>query len=195
MPLRVASLDVDGVLNSTTWKRPSGPWTFTEIQALARSGPEMVRQPHLLEKKHLLFSLRNVNPAAVALLNRVIERTGAKVVISSSWRHAFTIEGFRWLFGEKGFRGEVIGCTTLEERLTRGAEIWAWLQEHQVEFPPQELERRRPEHYQALSSQVRAFRKEVRGTEKMGAMLTPEEKVQVTQRIQEAQEKLKKELG
>ena len=72
--------------------------------------------------------------------------------------------------------------------------ILAWLNEHQVEFRPEEIERRTPEHYQALSSQVRTFRKEVLGTEKMGAMLTPDEKAQVAQRLQEAQEKLKKEL-
>ena len=43
----------------------------------------------------------------------------------------------------------------------------AWLRKHEAEFEPGEIARRPPEHYRALAPEVRAFRKEVLGTEKV----------------------------
>jgi DNA-binding CsgD family transcriptional regulator len=45
--------------------------------------------------------------------------------------------------------------------------VVAWLRAHEAEFEPREIARRPPEHYQGLVAEVRAFRKEVLGTEKV----------------------------
>jgi hypothetical protein len=79
----------------------------------------------------------NGHPSCVAALNRIIERTGAKIVISSSWRSLgfdFCVERLKaW-----GVKGEVIGETPdylvdsngLWRGSARGDEIAAWIREH-----------------------------------------------------------------
>ena len=59
---------------------------------------------------------------------------------------------------------------TAEELMSYGSspvygKVVAWLRAHEAEFEPGEIARRPPEHYQGLAAEVRAFRKEVLGTE------------------------------
>jgi len=76
-----------------------------------------------------------VDPDAVALLNKLIEKTGAKVVVSSTWRLGHTAEELFEILKRKGFTGEVIGRTPSpffidEENFVfsdRGHEIQKWL--------------------------------------------------------------------
>jgi hypothetical protein len=57
-------------------------------------------------------SLRDrLDPAAVARLNVLVERSRAKVVVSSTWRLKRSLEELRARLAEVGFVGEVIGCT------------------------------------------------------------------------------------
>jgi hypothetical protein len=73
-------------------------------------------------------------PHAVARLDRLVSLTGARVVVSSTWREMgpHTLTG--WLRGA-GYRGELHGVTALSNgrdrtdddiELYRGAEILAW---------------------------------------------------------------------
>lgn len=75
----------------------------------------------------------------ISLLNDLIEDTGAKVVISSSWRNGKSVEELTQLFEYKGFKGEIIGKTpylwfgiSAEQEyhysVPRGCEIKAWLE-------------------------------------------------------------------
>jgi len=68
-------------------------------------------------------------------LERIIEETGAKIVISSSWRE----EGIE-LLKENGFKyvDEIIGVVPLFDKNnryieTRGEKILAWLSDYEVE--------------------------------------------------------------
>ena len=70
-----------------------------------------------------------IDPAAVELLNRLVASTGAKVVISSSWRVCRTLEQIQDDLRSRGFVGEVIGATPSIIG-HRGHEIAAWLTEH-----------------------------------------------------------------
>ena len=100
----VVFLDIDGVLNSVTWSR-------------TRPRP----------------SSDNFDPSAVARLNRLIEATGAAIVVSSSWRQY----GEEWVtkaLKNAGVLAPIIGCTpilddgsTIMRALPRGKEIQAWL--------------------------------------------------------------------
>lgn len=79
--------------------------------------------------------------AAVARLNVIVERTGAEVVISSSWRTrhddsgalAFPLPVLRSLLERHGFRGRVADITPRLHRSpdgeprVRGHEIQAWI--------------------------------------------------------------------
>ncbi|MDF1661665.1 MAG: HAD domain-containing protein [Planctomycetota bacterium] len=66
----------------------------------------------------------------VAVLNQLIEKSGAKVVISSSWRLYYDLEKIREILEEYGFVGEIIGKTPVLKGSERGEEIKTWLQVH-----------------------------------------------------------------
>lgn len=52
-----------------------------------------------------------IRPRLVSKLNRIIRETGAKVVISSTWRQSFSILEIRDILEDSGFMGEVIDYT------------------------------------------------------------------------------------
>lgn len=125
--MRVLFLDFDGVINnSRTWSE------------FARSGDEMLVIP--------------TAPECIERLNRLVAETGARVVISSSWRNFAGWDSLAPALATRGFTGEVIGETpnlvnepgwldrwrTREgapfayERLERGWEIREWIAAHDV---------------------------------------------------------------
>jgi hypothetical protein len=61
----------------------------------------------------------------IAELNALVQRSGAAVVVSSSWRIA-GVDKMRAVLREHGFVGEVVGITPILG-LSRGLEIQAWL--------------------------------------------------------------------
>ena len=74
---------------------------------------------------------------AVENLREVIDHTGAKIVISSSWRH-MGLSRIQEIWREWNLPGEVIGCTPgewgdAETFDTRGQEIQRWLEKNAVE--------------------------------------------------------------
>lgn len=70
-----------------------------------------------------------IDPACVARLNRIVSETGAKVVLSSSWRHAHTFETVDGFLCARGFASHLIDATpTINEKgMCRGDEIKLWL--------------------------------------------------------------------
>lgn len=121
----VLFLDMDGVVNSARWFEVISKRAFRRAKGAAKRD-----------------FLTMIDPAAVALLNAVIDRTGADVVISSSWRIVWSVSEIAGMLTEKGFVGKVIGATPNgafipsewvdkpESEYTRGIEITAWLDEH-----------------------------------------------------------------
>lgn len=114
--MKVIFLDMDGVLNSAHYlyvehRRSRGQ------RAEGRDWAEMI------------------DPKMVARLNRIIERTGAKAVLSSSWRIVFaeTMDEFREILRGRGFAGEVIDRTPIASEMggtctgVRGVEVAWWL--------------------------------------------------------------------
>jgi hypothetical protein len=68
-------------------------------------------------------------------LKRIIDVTGAKLVISSTWRMGNGLEGMIDMWKERDLPGEVIGITPnfmvhFKTTLCRGKEIDAYLEEH-----------------------------------------------------------------
>lgn len=70
------------------------------------------------------------DPYCVHLLNRVIKKTEAKIVVSSSWRVGCTVEELQTELKGWGVDGEVIDKTPHIHRVIRGLEIDQWLREH-----------------------------------------------------------------
>jgi hypothetical protein len=116
--LKVIFLDMDGVMNSmpfllehsAEYKKPDGtPYT--------RADSEMW--------------VEMIDPKCVERLNHIVTETGAVVVISSSWRHAHTVEAMREFFDARGFVGKIIDETPTIAG-PRGREIEAWLADKNV---------------------------------------------------------------
>ena len=96
--IKIIFLDFDGVLNGGEYLANISEW----------------------------LSFDALDKDKIQLVNRIIEETGAKVVISSSWRNGCPLEEIEEELIKRGFKGEIIGSTpSLTAR--RGIEIQAWM--------------------------------------------------------------------
>ena len=105
--MKVIFLDIDGVLNSEESMRELGMGNFWSD---------------------------NPHPMHIRWLNKIIEETGAVVVISSTWRHGMSSTNMWRLLHLLGFRGTVIDNTPRLNSAFRGTEIKAWLNIHIDKF-------------------------------------------------------------
>lgn len=69
---------------------------------------------------------KHVDAEAVARVQKICNATGAKVVVSSTWRKLNTLQQLKDILSSHGFTGEVIG-TTPNLNAKRGSEISQWL--------------------------------------------------------------------
>lgn len=78
---------------------------------------------------------REIDPEAVELLNEVIDRTGAKIVVSSSWRCSFeTLADLRGCLIRAGIRNCIISKTPyLNSERHKEVERWLSDMQHRVE--------------------------------------------------------------
>jgi hypothetical protein len=122
--MKIIFLDIDGVLNHEIWYRKR-----MEIKQGTDSKDWSDQYPFY-----------EFDPDSVKLLNLIIEKTGAKVVVSSSWRHGRTVGQLQEILDRVGFVGEVIDTTpSLNARIgkdpagytvPRGCEIDWWLEKN-----------------------------------------------------------------
>jgi histidinol phosphatase-like enzyme len=104
--MKILFLDFDGVLNSYSYLRSK-------------------------KKEKWDRESDSLDPAAIMRLNRIIEKTGAVVVISSSWRRGRSTKQLASLLNEQGFTGIIIDKTIDDAKgRARGEEIKMWLDEH-----------------------------------------------------------------
>ena len=117
---KVVFLDIDGVLNTKWW--------YTQMD---RNTPK--------DKYGYAF-----DPNAVANLKKIIDETGADIVISSSWK-SYGISELEDMWQNRGLPGKLIGITpnTVSDEMLlnadldnmelfsiRGTEIKEWLTKH-----------------------------------------------------------------
>lgn len=145
---RVLFLDVDGVLNSwALFKRRKGiethPATPTEKKRIKEikklAGDSFYPGTAARIALNLAIrDLRSIDPVGVAFLNDLLARSGAKVVVSSTWRKWYPPDVMAKVLSHSGFTGEVIGATPYDlPRIQegpyatsyplRGHEIQHWL--------------------------------------------------------------------
>lgn len=117
--MKIIFLDIDGVLNSMQY------FIRTEEE---RKGIVLTPKRDTVKFWSAMF-----DPDAVKLLNIAIEKSGAKVVLSSSWRNCHPLSEIRGFLKHHGFIGEIIDKTPQRAPAPpyrRGNEIQAWLTEH-----------------------------------------------------------------
>jgi hypothetical protein len=109
MPDRILFLDFDGVLNHTAHFASISP-TRSAIQVVS--------------------DMESFDLACIARLNTIVERTGCKVIVSSTWRHEYGRSDLQGHLVRHGYAGKVHGVTPILSGQPRGAEIAAWLAAH-----------------------------------------------------------------
>lgn len=118
--MKIIFLDVDGVLNSEKHYRKRG-------------------EPDYRWEDEPPYPLSEFDSEAVALLNRIIKETDAKIVVSSTWRIGRSVDELKELFKNVGVEGEIIDKTKIlrerrgYERVVRGTEIRRWIEEFEDE--------------------------------------------------------------
>lgn len=76
----------------------------------------------------------DLDPACVRVLNEIVARGGADVVVSSTWRYGKTVAELQDILQEQGFAGRILDKTPAgDSGADRGGEIAAWLATHAVE--------------------------------------------------------------
>lgn len=110
--MKIIFLDFDGVLNS-----------LFHFQELKRQG---------LTQDRIMDSL---DPVMVERLNRIVEMTNAKIVISSTWRKLHSMDELKAFLLKYGFKfiDHVIDVTPTLNK-DRGYEIQWWMDRHQHRY-------------------------------------------------------------
>lgn len=127
--MKVLFLDFDGVLNSELFfkYRLKNKLNFKFFKFFG-----IPKLYHWLTDAHdhEKWLLSMIDKKAVKLLNDVVEETGCKIVISSTWRKVNgDYQYLETLLKKKGFKGEVIDATPVLWT-ERGNEVLEWLSEH-----------------------------------------------------------------
>jgi hypothetical protein len=121
--MKIIFLDIDGVLNFENAYR-AGLCEYIEL--VSNDGSFKHYQQFASSAKYLL--------------NKLIEETGAKIVISSTWR-IDGLDRMRQIWNNEGMSGEIIGITPRfrigdgenNYSAPRGSEIKQWLSSHEFE--------------------------------------------------------------
>ena len=134
--MRVIFLDVDGVLNSERYALRLEQ-RHRELGHAEPASPKRETTCDCFKLYH------QIDRAAIARLNLLVRVTGAKIVVSSTWRKLFDLPELHRIFSEHGLVAELVGATPeghkepalLEayghpERVFRGYEIDYWLRQH-----------------------------------------------------------------
>ena len=75
----------------------------------------------------------DLDPACIRVLNEIVARGEAEVVVSSSLRYGRTVDQLQAMLEADGFTGRVVDKTPSVRGGERGEEIAAWLAEHAVD--------------------------------------------------------------
>jgi hypothetical protein len=104
---------------------------FLDIDGVLRTHGSDLWWSNELGKDIPPFHKRLFSKDAVENLNYIVALTGAKVVITSTWRIYYTLDELINVFRERGFNGKIIGTTEILEN--RGDEIIDWLNNHKID--------------------------------------------------------------
>lgn len=122
--MKVIFLDFDGVINSAE---------FMKIRHRDRKIKNIELNAGKDEESKFNWYISMISEEHVKRLNQIIEATGAKVVVSSTWRILHDVEELSAFLKARGFIGEVIDRTPRFGGAPRGEEITDWLENNKVD--------------------------------------------------------------
>lgn len=127
--MKTIFLDFDGVLNHKLF--------FVDRYFRRKVTEEKHLERQTFSSKEKNEQVKDqIDPISVSYLNQLIKETGAKVVISSTWRKLYAVEQLRALLGKHGFTGEIIDVTPdfsgSKCESLRGNEILSWIKSNEA---------------------------------------------------------------
>lgn len=116
-----------------TWTADS-PIMFLDFDGVLVVGGHVRTYPND-DPDDFYMAAHRFHPGCVQQINRVLEETGASVVVSSNWRKDYSLDDIVRMLEDRGFEGgeDVIGQTPIldpDNYVRRGREIDAWMTEH-----------------------------------------------------------------
>lgn len=140
--MNIIFLDFDEVMNSVFFKNTSKEYVQAEKNADMRMFEDENKNNPKFIDMYIALKASEVDPEAMKLLNLIVERSEAKVVICSSWRYQDpfksegkdeTVKRFKELFKKLGYSDfPVIGFTDYIGH--RGYEVAQYLDELNLSF-------------------------------------------------------------
>lgn len=115
--MKVIFLDIDGVLNHQGY-----------LNDKKQAGKKLIAKPEDW------YGAQQIEPEKVGLLNRIVEETGAAVVICSTWRKRFGLMELWRMLEERGLREQPMDVTPMPFQKSDGKwsstgdEIERWLE-------------------------------------------------------------------
>lgn len=107
---------------------------FLDIDGVLNTAHSMKKREVFIEMGDHVVGFNQFDEICVENFNKLIEATGAKIVISSTWREGCVRNGTFHLLVEhlkkQGVKGEVIGHTPVTWKGVRNREIDMWLEEN-----------------------------------------------------------------
>lgn len=122
--MKAIFLDLDGVLNTEIFV--SCYWHICKSAGYIKKEAKELRQFLMRDEFGNLF-----DPMTIRCLKYIIEETGAKIIISSTWR-ASGLKVMQLMWEMRDIPGEVIDITPFLNT-ERGEEIAEWLRNNEVE--------------------------------------------------------------
>lgn len=116
--MKIIFLDIDGVFNSSEYDR-------SERYLLETAGMSDAQIMLIAHHTHL-------DPEAIKVFNELVEKSGAEVVLSSTWRARYSVDEMNEMLKERGATFKISAATPvlfgkLSGRIPRGKEIAHYL--------------------------------------------------------------------
>ena len=117
--MNVIFLDIDGVMNNV----------YSSVKS--RNSPEF----EIIDSNGVVTKVRdNLCWLGFRVLNQIIDKTKAKVVLSSTWRKFYTKNEMNQIFKHYKFKGELIDYTPVMSGEKRGTEIQKWIDDCELDI-------------------------------------------------------------
>jgi len=126
--VKIIFLDIDGVLNSEEFHKSE---IGDHIRMVAHANYiNKESQGNVLSDKDIYID--HIDPRAVKHLQEIIDKTDAKIVLSSTWRKGRTYTALLEILKELNFTGKIIDVTgTGCNECYRGNEIYTWIKNNE----------------------------------------------------------------
>lgn len=111
-------LDIDGVLNCDNYMLSDEYLAECRSLGITPIGREVMNKAHYL----------HIDPSAVKLINTLVERSGAKVILSSTWRKMYSLAEMNIMFQKRGATFQIVDVTPAKMSWRpRGLDVAAFL--------------------------------------------------------------------